>query len=88
MAVIRKSELRNMSPLEREKKLAELEKVLLELCGEGRRDKAKPVRKAIAKLKTPPHAGAHASRAPQAPAAARAAKAPPSAQPLNTQKPK
>jgi ribosomal protein L29 len=53
MAVIKKSELRKMSPAERVKKIAELEKAMLELRGEGKKDKTKPLRKAIAKLKTP-----------------------------------
>jgi ribosomal protein L29 len=62
MAVIRKSELKKMSPEERARKVAELEKAMLELCGEGRRDKARPLRKAIAKLKTPPHGGVKAQQ--------------------------
>jgi ribosomal protein L29 len=57
MAVIRKSELKTMGPEERVKKIAELEKAMLELRGEGRKDKTKPLRKAIAKLKTPPAQG-------------------------------
>jgi ribosomal protein L29 len=53
MAAIRKSEMEKMTPAERQKKIAELERALLELRGEGRLDKARPVKKAIARLKTP-----------------------------------
>ena len=52
MAVIRKSELKKMSAEERVKKIAELEKAMLELRGEGKKEKTKPLRKAIAKLLT------------------------------------
>jgi ribosomal protein L29 len=55
MAAIRKSELKKMTPAERKSKIAELERAMLELQGEGRVDKTRPLRKAIAKLKTPPH---------------------------------
>ncbi len=52
MAIIRKSDLKRMGPEERAKKLSELQRAMLELRGEGRKDKAKPLRKAIAKLLT------------------------------------
>jgi len=54
MAIIRKSELGKMSQPERAKKILDLERAMLELRGEGRVDKIRPLRKAIAKLKTPP----------------------------------
>jgi hypothetical protein len=41
-----------MTNKEAEKKLVELDRALLELEGEGKREKRKPVKKAIAKLKT------------------------------------
>ena len=53
MAVIKRNELDGMSEADRQKKLGELEKAILELRGEGRKDKVKPLRKAIARLKTP-----------------------------------
>jgi ribosomal protein L29 len=52
MAIIKKSELKKMTNKEAEKKLVELDRALLELEGEGKREKRKPVKKAIAKLKT------------------------------------
>lgn len=55
MAAIRKSDLEKMSPAERKSRIAELERGMLELRGEGRLDKIRPLRKAIARLKTPPH---------------------------------
>jgi ribosomal protein L29 len=56
MAAIRKSDMEKMTPAERKGKIAELERAMLELRGEGRLDKARPLRKAIARLKTPPAA--------------------------------
>jgi ribosomal protein L29 len=53
MAIIKKTELDSMTEAEKAAKIAELEKAMLELRGESRKDKAKPLRKAIAKLKTP-----------------------------------
>ncbi len=53
MAAIRKSEIAKMTPAERQKKISELERAMLELRGEGRLDKARPLKKAIARLKTP-----------------------------------
>ena len=52
MAVIKKSVLQKMSAKESEAKVVELQRALLELEGEGKREKKKPVKKAIAKLKT------------------------------------
>ena len=54
MAVIKKNELGAMDPKARTAKIADLEKAILELRGEGRADKIRPLRKAIAQLKTPP----------------------------------
>ena len=53
MAIIKKTQLAAMSDAERTTKIAELERAMLELRGEGRADKIKPLRKAIARLKTP-----------------------------------
>jgi len=53
MAVIKKSDLESLTDTERKAKIAELERAILELRGEGREDKARALRKAIAKLKTP-----------------------------------
>ncbi len=53
MAVIKKTELDSMSDAEKTAKIADLEKAILELRGEGRKDKIKPLKKAIAALKTP-----------------------------------
>jgi len=53
MAIIKRNQLDAMSDTEKTAKIAELEKAMLELRGEGRKDKTKPIRKAIAKLKTP-----------------------------------
>ena len=52
MAIIKKSELKKMNAQERASKIAELEKAMLELRGEGKKEKTKPLRKAIAKLLT------------------------------------
>lgn len=52
MAVIRKSDIGKMTPKEAEAKILELEKALVQLEGEGKREKKKPLKKAIASLKT------------------------------------
>lgn len=52
MAIIKKSELKNMSKTDIEKKIFELEKAMLELEGEGKKEKIKALKKTIAKLKT------------------------------------
>ena len=53
MAIIKKTQLAAMSDVEKTAKIAELERAMLELRGEGRNDKIKPLRKAIARLRTP-----------------------------------
>lgn len=53
MGAIKKTELNTMSDSQKEAKIAELEKAILELRGEGRGDKTRPLRKAIAMLRTP-----------------------------------
>jgi hypothetical protein len=53
MAVIKKTELDAMNDAQKEAKIAELERAILELRGEGKGDKARPLRKAIAMLRTP-----------------------------------
>ncbi len=52
MAVISKNELKSMTPKAAEAKIAELEKAMLELHGEGKREKANALKKAIARLRT------------------------------------
>ena len=51
MAAIKKSELKKLNQEEIEKKISELERAMLELHGEGRKDKTRPLRTAIAQLK-------------------------------------
>ena len=63
MAVIKKNQLDSMTESEKAAKITELEKAMLELRGEGRKDKVKPLRKAIAKLKTPRPAKAAKAKA-------------------------
>jgi hypothetical protein len=53
MAVIKKTDLDALVGPAREAKIAELEKAMLEMRGEGRADRVKPLKKAIAKLRTP-----------------------------------
>jgi hypothetical protein len=53
MAIIKKTELDKMDAAAKTAKIAEIEKAMLVLRGEGRADKVKPLRKAIAQLKTP-----------------------------------
>jgi|YelNatPaOPRAMG01_1025707.scaffolds.fasta_scaffold01277_17 ribosomal protein L29 len=52
MAVIKKNELSTMSRKAIEEKILELKRTILELHGEGKKEKVKPLKKAIAKLKT------------------------------------
>ncbi len=52
MAVIKKNDLKVMSAKEAEAKIADLEKAILELHGEGKREKVQPLKRTIAKLKT------------------------------------
>jgi hypothetical protein len=53
MAVLKKTDLDSMTDAAKAAKIVELERAMLELRGEGRADKTKPLRKAIAQLKTP-----------------------------------
>jgi ribosomal protein L29 len=50
---MKRSDIEALSPKDREAKIAELELAMLELRGEGRADKARALKKTIAKLKTP-----------------------------------
>jgi ribosomal protein L29 len=50
---LKKTDLEGMGEKERQAKIGELERALLELRGEGRLDKVKSIRKMIAQLKTP-----------------------------------
>lgn len=52
MSAIRKSEVAKMNKKELEAKLADFGKAMLELEGEGKRDKVRPLKKAIARIKT------------------------------------
>lgn len=52
MAIVRKNEMKKMTTKETEAKIADLQRTLLELEGEGKHEKKKPVKKAIAKLLT------------------------------------
>lgn len=52
MAIIKKNELKGMTKLEAEKKIAEIERAILELQGEGKKEKTKVLKKTIAQLKT------------------------------------
>ena len=47
---MKKSEISKLSPKEREAKIAELQKAILELRGEGRIEKVKTLKKTIAAL--------------------------------------
>lgn len=53
MAVIKKTEFDAMDDAAKAAKITELERAILELQGEGRKDKIKPLKKAIAQLKSP-----------------------------------
>jgi hypothetical protein len=53
MAIIKRTDMEKLDDSARLVKIAELEKAILELRGEGRKDKVKPLKKAIAQLKTP-----------------------------------
>jgi len=52
MGILKKSDVKAMSAKEAEAKIADLEKAMLEMHGEGKREKIAPLKKAIAKLKT------------------------------------
>ncbi|VVC02981.1 Uncharacterised protein [Candidatus Bilamarchaeum dharawalense] len=53
MGIMKKTELEKLDDAARLAKISELERAILELRGEGRKDKTRPLRKAIARLKTP-----------------------------------
>lgn len=53
MSVIKKTELDSMNDAEKANKIADLEKAILELRGESKKEKIKSLKKAIARLKTP-----------------------------------
>ncbi|MBU0591591.1 hypothetical protein KKF81_03315 [Candidatus Micrarchaeota archaeon] len=55
MAVIKKSDIEKLPLNEIDAKIAQLELAMLELHGEGRRDKLKTIKKTISKLKTKQH---------------------------------
>ncbi|MBU0527898.1 MAG: hypothetical protein ABH983_01725 [Candidatus Micrarchaeota archaeon] len=48
---MKKYEIQKLTPKECGAKIAEIEKAILELRGEGRTEKIKPLKKTIAKLK-------------------------------------
>ena len=52
MAVLRPNDIKKFTKEQAVLKLDELDRVMLELEGEGKREKKKAVRKAIARLKT------------------------------------
>ncbi len=64
MAAINKKEVAQMTRKEMESKIAEFERAILELTGEGKPDKARPLRKAIAVLKTRMHMSAETLNTP------------------------
>lgn len=64
MAVIKKSDMEKLNDAQKLAKIAELERAILEMYGEGRRDKVKPLKKAIASLKTPRPKKALSGKAP------------------------
>ncbi len=48
---MKKSDIQKLSPKECEAKIVEIEKAIIELRGEGRTEKIKPLKKTIAALK-------------------------------------
>ena len=52
MSVLRNREIKKLSKQQAVEKLAEMEKGMLELRAEGKREKATPLKQAIARLKT------------------------------------
>ena len=52
MAVLKKKDFKNLTVEEATKKITDLNRVMLQLEGEGKREKRAPVKKAIAQLKT------------------------------------
>ena len=55
MAVLRNKDVKKFSKQQAVEKLAELERSMLELMGEGKREKRKPLKQAIARLRTHIH---------------------------------
>lgn len=51
MSMIKKTELKKLNKEQTEQKIHDMEKVLLELYGEGKPEKAKSVKKSVAALK-------------------------------------
>jgi hypothetical protein len=54
MSAMKKTDIEKLDYAARIAKISELERAILELNGEGKKDKTRPLRKAIARLKTPP----------------------------------
>ena len=52
MAIIKKKELKSLPKKELEKKLEEMERMAIELRGEGRHESLASVRKTISRIKT------------------------------------
>ena len=50
---LKKSDIEKLNEGQKKAKIEELERAILELRGEGRTEKIKPLRKAIAALRTP-----------------------------------
>ena len=55
MAVLHNKDVKKLSKQQAAEKLVELERSMLELAGEGKREKRKPLKQAIARLKTHLH---------------------------------
>ncbi len=51
MALIKKLEMKKLSKVQAEQKVLEMERIMLELHGEGKMEKSKSVKKTIAALK-------------------------------------
>lgn len=51
MAVLKNKDIKKLSRQQALEKLVEMEKVMLEIGGEGKTEKRKPVKQAIARLK-------------------------------------
>lgn len=52
MAVLRSNDIKKLSRQQAVEKLAELEKAMLELGGEGKLERRRPLKQAIARLRT------------------------------------
>ena len=55
MAVLYNKDVKKLSKQQAAEKLVELERAMLELAGEGKREKRKPLKQAIARVKTHIH---------------------------------